>query len=102
MELIPLPSKSFKDFAPGIPKGVPSPYRAPGEILTDPGREFMGEFQTLLPKHEITHWLSSREHPQSDGLAERVVQTMKPAPRKCLLDGGGEDWDELPPYIAMG
>ena len=21
---------------------------------------------------------------------------------KCLLDGGGKDWDELPPYVAMG
>ena len=62
----------------------------------------MGEFQTLLNKHEITHRLASREHPQSDGLAERMVQTMKRALRKCLLDGGGVDWDELLPYIAMG
>ena len=22
--------------------------------------------------------------------------------RKCLLDGGGKEWDELLPYIAMG
>ena len=62
----------------------------------------MGEFQTLLNKHEITHRLASREHPQSDGLAERMVQTMKRSLRKCLLDGGGKDWDELLPYIAMG
>lgn len=27
---------------------------------------------------------------------------MKRALRKCLLDGGGEDWDEHLPYIAMG
>ena len=66
--------------------------------MTDHEREFMGEFQTLLQRHEITHRVASREHPQSDGLAERMVQTM----RKCLLDGGGEDWDELLPYIAMG
>ena len=56
----------------------------------------------VSPKHEITHWLASREHPQSDGLAERMVQTMKRALRKCLLDGGGEEWDELLPYVAMG
>ena len=31
-----------------------------------------------------------------------MVQTMKRALRKCLLDGGGEDWDELLPYVAMG
>ena len=31
-----------------------------------------------------------------------MVQTMKRALRKCLCDGGGEQWDELLPYIAMG
>lgn len=62
----------------------------------------MGDFQTLLTKHEITHRLAAREHPQSNDLAERMVQTMKTALRKCLLDGGGEDWDEFLPYIAMG
>ena len=31
-----------------------------------------------------------------------MVQTMKRALRKCLLDGGGEEWDELLPYVAMG
>ena len=56
----------------------------------------------MLAKHEITHRMSSREHPQSDGLAERMVQTMKRALRKCLLDNGGEEWDELLPYVAMG
>ena len=102
IELIPLPSKSSKDSARGLLEGVLSRYGAPGEILTDQGREFIGEFQTLLNQHEITHRLSSREHPQSDGLAERMVQTMKRSLRKCLLDGGGKDWDELLPYIAMG
>ena len=45
---------------------------------------------------------SFREHPQSDGLAERMVQTMKRALRKCLCDGGGQQWDELLPCSAMG
>ena len=27
---------------------------------------------------------------------------MKRALRKCLCDGGGQQWDELLPYIAMG
>ena len=31
-----------------------------------------------------------------------MVQTMKRALRKCLCDAGGENWDELLPYIAMG
>ena len=31
-----------------------------------------------------------------------MVQTMNRALRKCLLDGGGGDWNELLPHIAMG
>ena len=30
------------------------------------------------------------------------MQTMKMGLRKCLLDGGGKNWDELLPCIAMG
>ena len=48
VELIPLPSKSSKDSARALLDGVLSRYGAPGEILTDQGREFQGEFQTLL------------------------------------------------------
>ena len=91
VELVPLPSKCSRDLARGLLEGVLSRYGAPGEILTDQGKELCKEFQTLLAKHEITHRLSSCEHPQSDGLVERMVQTMKRALRKCLLDNGGEE-----------
>ena len=101
VELIPLPSKSSRDAARGLLECVLSRYGSPGEILTDQGREFMGEFSTILAKHEISHRLASREHPQSDGLAERMVQTMKRSLRKSLCDGGGRRWDELLPYVAM-
>ena len=102
VELIPLPSKCSKDAARALPEGVLSRYGAPAEVLTDQGSESKEEFQTLLSQHEVTHRLASREHPQSDGLAERMVQTMKQALRKCLLDGGGKDQDEILPYVAMG
>ena len=102
VELIPLPSKSSANAARGLLEGVLSRYGAPGEVLTDRGGEFMGEFDALLAKHEITHRLASRDHPQADGLAERMVQTMKMSLRKCLCDGGGLNWDELLPYVAMG
>ena len=90
-ELISLPSKSSEDFARGLPEGVLSRYGAPRRVLLGQGREFMGEFQTILAQHEITHRLASREHPKSNGLVERMVLTMKRALRKCLLDGDGKD-----------
>ena len=79
VELIPLPSKSSNDAARALLDGVLRHCGAPGEILTDQGREFQGAFQTLLSQHEITHRLASKEHPLSDGLAKRMVQTMKRA-----------------------
>ena len=46
-------------------------------VLAEHGQEFMGDYYTLLAQHEITHRLASMEHSQSDGLADRMVQTMK-------------------------
>ena len=78
-------------------------FGAPGEVLTDQGTEFQGEFQTLLSKHEITHRIASREHPQADGLAERMVQTLKQGLRGCLLENKGTlEWDDVLPYVSMG
>ena len=99
---IPLPSKSSYNAVRGLLEGVLSRYGAPGEVVTDRGGEFQGEFDTLLTKNALTHRIASRDHPQADGLAERMVQTMKRSLRKCLCDGGGLRWDELLPYVAMG
>ena len=46
--------------------------------------------------------MASREHPQSDGLAERMVQKMKNGLQKTLLTQHRDDWDLLLPYVAMG
>ena len=90
VELIPLPTKSSTNAA-RVFLEVLSRYGAPGEVVTDRGGEFQAEFDVLLTKHEITHRLASRDHPQADGLAERMVQTMKRSLRKSLCDGGGAE-----------
>ena len=48
-------------------------FGALGEVLTDQGGEFQGEFNTLLAQHSITQRQASKEHPQSDGLAKMMV-----------------------------
>ena len=71
--------------------------------MTDQGTEFQGEFQTLLCHHKISHRIASREHPQADGLAERMVQTLKQGLRRCLLDNTSNlEWDDVLPYVSMG
>jgi hypothetical protein len=45
--------------------------------LTDQGEKFQGEFAALLQKLLIDHWMTSQDHPQSDGLAKCMVQVVK-------------------------
>jgi len=61
-----------------------------------------GEFQDLLDHAFIDHHQTSKDHPQVDGLAEKMVQTCKKGFRKICLIGNKEDWDLALPYIAMG
>jgi len=52
-------------------------FGACAKCLTDQGLEFSGEFQDLLDHAVIDHRRTSRDHPQANGLAERMVQTCK-------------------------
>ena len=78
-------------------------FGAPVEVLTDQGREFLGAFEELCTMVLIDHRITSRDHPEANGLAERVVQTTKHGLRKYgLLWGSHQDWDLMLPWIAMG
>ena len=51
----------------------------------------------------IDHCTTSRDHPEADGLAEKVVQTVKRGLCKYgLIHGSYRDWDLKLPWIAMG
>ena len=54
-------------------------------MLADQGTEFIGEFPEMLDELLIDHRRTLRDHPQADGLAERMVQTLKVALRKACL-----------------
>ena len=97
-----VPDKSAKTTSDAILDHILARFGAPGEVITDQRSEFEGTFHTLLNQHHITHRTAGREHPQSDGLAERLVQTLKSALRKNLLSRHRQDWDLYLPYIAMG
>ena len=71
--------------------------------MTDQEREFLGIFEELYIKALIGHRTTSRDHPEADGLAERVVQITKRGLRKYrLLRGSHRDWNLMLPWIAMG
>ena len=67
----------------------------PEEIVSDQGREFCNQLIDLL--EELTgfkHKITSAYHPQSNGLDERLNQTLKSKLQK-LVNEHMDDWDEL-------
>ena len=77
-------------------------YRVPAEVLTDQGTELRGEFQEMPNKALIDHRRTSRDHPQADGLAKHMVQTLKVALRKACLVGKVTRWEDGLATITMG
>jgi hypothetical protein len=77
VELVALPDKSSHSTNQAFLQQVLSRFRACAECLTDQGSKFKGEFQDLLDHVVIDHYWTSKDHPQADGLAKRMVQTCK-------------------------
>ncbi|CAI7921018.1 unnamed protein product [Closterium sp. NIES-53] len=101
LEVRAIPSKSSRHVAAAFKEQVICRFGACAEVLTNQGAEFQGEFKKLLEEAEITHRRTSHYHPQSDGLTERLVQTLKRG-----LRAYGErrkwDWDDELHWVAAG
>ena len=60
-------------------KRIFSHFGLPSIVVTDNARNFTSsEFETLLSVNGVKHMLSSPYHPNSNGLAERAVQSFRP------------------------
>ncbi|KAJ8044099.1 hypothetical protein HOLleu_11471 [Holothuria leucospilota] len=67
----------------------------PDKLITDNGPQFASsEFAQFAQQYNFTHMTSSPYHPQSNGMAERSVQTVKSLLRKALDDNND-------PYLAL-
>jgi hypothetical protein len=73
VELVALMDKSSHNTNQAFLQQVLSRFGACVECLIDQGSKFRGEFQDLLDHVLIDHHQISRDHPQIDGLAERMV-----------------------------
>ena len=63
-------------------------YGIMSKLTTDNGPQFTSrEFKQFVLKYNIQHVTSSPEYPQSNGLAERAVQTVKRLIKKAQQDG---------------
>jgi hypothetical protein len=102
VELVALLNKSSHNMNHAFLQQVLSSFGACVECLIDQGSEFRGELQDLFDHALIDHHQTSRDHPQVDGLVERMVQTCKKGLQKICLTGNKEDWDLALLYIDMG
>ena len=60
---------------------------APEVLITDNGPPFnSGEFKQFCQQWNLDHITSSPNHPQSDGQAERTIQTVKQKMARCKED----------------
>jgi hypothetical protein len=73
VELVALLDKSSHNTNHAFLQQVLSRFGACVECLTDQGLEFRREFQDLFYHVLIDHHRTSRDHPQADGLAEKMV-----------------------------
>ena len=62
-------------------------YGLPKRIRTDGGPCFRDSFKAWCKKWNIKHELSSARNPESNGLAERAVKSIKHLLSKCLKEG---------------
>jgi hypothetical protein len=101
--LVPLPDKEAGTTSFAYLHHVLGRFGASAEVCTDGGTEWKGPFAQLLLDSLIDHRQTSPNHPQANGLAERVVQTCKRALRRMARQRAeGRNWDELLPYVMLG
>jgi transposase InsO family protein len=102
MEVVPLKSKKPSEARDAFIQAVLTRFGAPAEVLTDRGGEFEAEFAKMLMEYYIVHRTTSADHPQTDGLALRMILTMKMGMKKLILIyGQPQDWDLKAPWVAM-
>jgi hypothetical protein len=91
VKLVALPNKSSHNTNQTFLQQVLNRFGACVECLIDQGSKFKGEFQDLFNHVVIDHRRTSKDHPQANGLAERMVQTCKKGFRKICFTGNKED-----------
>ena len=102
-EIVVIPDKQSATLSRVFLDRIIGRYGCCAEVVTDGGKEFTGDFDALLSSLFIDHRTTAANHPQANGLAERVVQTLKTAIRKHS-ETAREDsvWDGVVPYIMLG
>jgi hypothetical protein len=104
MEVEPIPDKQAKTVVRAFERCWLYRWGCPAEVVHDNGREFEGEFSDILKEMGIDVRYTSANTPQSNGLAERSVRTVKSGLMKlisALPDRDRAEWARLMPRLVM-
>ena len=101
VELVPLRNKTAEETEAAAAE-VFCRFAAPAEVVTDGGGEWEGSHAELLASCFIDHRITSPNHPQANGLSERLVQVVKKGLQKLCESKGTTQWDLQLPWVALG
>jgi hypothetical protein len=103
LELAPLKNKSADCTAAAFLDMVLCRYGACAEVCSDRGAEWDAAFSDALVDCMVVHRPTAAQHPQANGAAERSIQSVKRAIRKCAeSEGSAKDWPKHLPWIRLG
>jgi hypothetical protein len=92
---LPIPNKTPESTTYAYKLHVLGKYGASAECLTDGGGEWQGCFDKMLKENFIDHRKTGADHPQSNGLVERAVGTIKGCLKKIVSARAyNDDWDD--------
>jgi hypothetical protein len=78
-------------------------YGVPKFILIDNGGEWVAEFEVMCKNYGIQHQRTARQWPQCNGMAERMIKTIKHGITVLAATPGNVDcWDEQLARILFG
>ena len=102
-EVAAIPNKEAATVADFFLKDIITRHGLPQVVVCDNGTEFSGEFAELLQKCHIELRHSSPNHPQTNGLVERLNKTLKAALQRSIAgDALITDWDRHLHRVLLG
>jgi transposase InsO family protein len=94
VEVIPVPRNDAATTVRHVLLNLVARYGVPGEIICDNGPSFKGDFEAFCKEKLIDLHFITPGMPRSNGLAERMVKTVKYALQKyASFSHGANNWD---------
>lgn len=100
MEAIPLKNNKASTCAEAFVKEIIARYGCPLEVVSDNGHSFNGNFKTCMAQWGIQNLRIAPYHPQSNGLVERCIQTIKRALGR-MTESKPHTWDKMLGWVLL-